>query len=133
MGRDPFDPESLRISDDTLEYLSSKKRVPRHRPGALFLKGPIPWNWLTRAASLPGKTLHISVLLWKRAGGCKHPTVRFCAQYAGEWGISAYSARRALHALVKADLITIRQQPGRCPQVTLLDVPEERGLEDCHG
>jgi hypothetical protein len=34
------------------------RRPPRHRRGERFLKGPIPWPWISAAAALPGKALH---------------------------------------------------------------------------
>lgn len=38
---------------------------------ALFLRGPIPLNWLSCAAVLPGKTLNVSIALWWLHGMAK--------------------------------------------------------------
>lgn len=37
-------------------------------PGKTFLKGPIPLPWLQGAARLPGKALHVGVVLWFLSG-----------------------------------------------------------------
>ena len=42
-----------------------EKLLPRHRQGEKFLKGPIPWDWLTKAAQLPGHALHVALVLWR--------------------------------------------------------------------
>ena len=44
------------------------RRQPRHRPGGLFLKGPLPWDWISRAAKLPGKSLGVGIVLWLLSG-----------------------------------------------------------------
>ena len=43
-------------------------KPPRHRKGGEFLKGPVPLDWLRRAASLGGKSLAVGLVLWFDAG-----------------------------------------------------------------
>jgi hypothetical protein len=124
---DPFDPAGLRVpaSDPPVLPKLPSKRPPRHRPGEPFLKGPIPWPWLATAARLPGKTLHVAVLLWKEAGCRKSRTVALCLSWAGELGVREDSARRALRHMAAAGLVRVRHRPGRCLEVTLLDLTRE--------
>ena len=63
---DPFDPAVLTLP--RVATLPPPNRPPRHRSGEKFLKGPIPWAWLQRAFLLPGKALHVALLLWREAG-----------------------------------------------------------------
>jgi hypothetical protein len=118
---DPFDPKNLRASDSPLKSFLAKK-PPRHRKGEPFLKGPISWPWLVRAAQLPGKSLHVALLLWREAGCRKSRTVRFCLSHAEGMGMHFYTARRALRRLAIAGLVEINRQPGRGLEVTLLEV-----------
>ena len=37
----------------------------------LFLRGPVPLEWLGKAAALPGKTLNVAIALWWRHGMAK--------------------------------------------------------------
>jgi hypothetical protein len=37
----------------------------------LFLRGPIPLEWLVKAAALPGKTLNVAIALWWLYGMAK--------------------------------------------------------------
>src|SRR5262249_6697444 len=108
----------------------ASKRPPRHRNGGKFLKGPIPWLWLMQAGQLPGKALHVALLLWKEAGCLKSRTVRFRLPAAAELGFHADTARRGLRALAGAGLVTVRHLPGRALEVTIADVPEEEDRGD---
>jgi len=67
---DSFDVDVLRLPGSDLTALRQKRRrkPPRHRQGEKFLKGPIPWPKLERAFLLPGKALHVALLLWREAG-----------------------------------------------------------------
>jgi hypothetical protein len=98
-------------------------RPPHHKPGEAFLKGPIPWSWLEAAMRLPGKALHVAVLLWQEAGCRKGRTVRFRLSHAARLGMHLDTARRGLRSLADAGLITIRHHPGECLEVTLLKAP----------
>jgi hypothetical protein len=123
-----FDPEALRLPQaDRAELLfRPSTKPPRHRPGERFLKGPIPWPWLEQAARLPGKALALSLALWREAGYRRRRTVRLCLARV-ELGVSEQAARRALRSLRTAGLVTVRREPGRGLEVTLLDWPPLNG------
>jgi hypothetical protein len=65
MTPDPFDPETLRLTENSPKFCPDPqlKKPPRHRSGEKFLKGPIPLLWLIQAGRLPGKALHVGLLL----------------------------------------------------------------------
>lgn len=98
-----------------------QKKPPRHRRGQKFLKGPIPWDWLRRAMVLPGKSLHVALILWKEAGIKKQRTVKLNLSALKELGIPRSTARRGLDALEVAGLVSVSHSAGRCLQVTLND------------
>jgi hypothetical protein len=124
---DPFDPHALRLTGEALDTPRSRspKGAPRHRPGEPFLKGPIPWRWLTTAAAMPGKALQVALLLWKEAGCRKSRCVTLCLSHGAEVGVSRKAGRHALRRLEAAGLVRVAYLPGRALQVTLLD-PSER-------
>jgi hypothetical protein len=120
---DSFDLDSLRLSPKLRSSLSEAvSRPPRHRDGEPFLKGPVPMNWLARAGQLPGKALHVAVLLWKTAGCRRSRTVRFCLSQGEVMGMHPNTARRALRRLAKAGLIEISHRSGQGLVVTLLEI-----------
>ncbi len=94
---------------------------PRHKAGQLFLKGPIPQMWLSRAASLPGKSLHVGLAVWFLAGMAKSRSVRLSAGVSRAFGVDRHAKYRALRWLEDARLVTVVRRPGRSPIVTLLE------------
>src|SRR5262249_17514423 len=119
--------EALRAPGSDLSALARQpsRRPPRHRQGDRFLKGPIPWSWLRHAFPLPGKALHVALLLWREAGCRRSRTVSLCLTSALPEGLSRQSARRGLRQLAGAGLVTVRQRPGRGLEVTLNDAPAD--------
>jgi hypothetical protein len=100
---------------------------PRRIQGA-FLKGPIPMDWLQRAGMLPGKALHLGVALWFRAGLAGSMTVKLANADLATIGVARDAKYDGLERLQAAGLISVAQQPGRAPTVTLLLVGEEAGV-----
>ena len=99
-------------------------RPPRHKPGKKFLKGPIPWEWLTRAAEQPGKTLHVAIALWFLEGITRTRTLPLSGKVLTALGVNRHSGYRALASLENAGLVSVVRHAGRSPVVTILDPPE---------
>jgi hypothetical protein len=100
---------------------SVSKKLPRHKPGQHFLKGPIPWNWLSKAAQLPGKALHVSVCLWYLAGLKSSRTIPLSMERLLELGVNRFAAYRGLKVLEEAGLVRVIRKRGRLSTVELLD------------
>ena len=97
------------------------KRPPRHRPGGAFLSGPVPWDWLSAASHLPGKALHVSIVLWRLVGLEKKRTVKWRPSEATSLGLDRHAVYRGLTALEGAGLVSVKRARGRAPEVTILD------------
>jgi len=98
-----------------------RARLPRHRPGERFLKGPIPWQWLTRAAQQPGRALHVAIAIWHWAFIKGSGQIALSISRLKELGVSRYAAYRGLKALERAGLISVHRQKGRKSVVTIMD------------
>ena len=120
-----FDPS--RLVPAPVIPTGGERRPPRHKPGEKFLKGPIPWTWLEQAFLLPGKALHVALLLWQTGGCTNNRTVRLCLNGALPEGLNRQAARRGLTQLTRAGLVSVLRRPGRGLVVTLLDAPESPG------
>jgi hypothetical protein len=117
---EPPDPERLRLR--SIPPIR-RRRLPRHRPGERFLKGPIPLTWLQHAGRLPGKALHVSIALWYFAGIKRTQEVSLSLSRLVEFGANRYAAARGLRALEAARLVSVVRHVGRRPVVTLLEGP----------
>jgi hypothetical protein len=103
-----------------------KAKPPRPAPGEKFLKGPIPWSWLSKGASLKGQTLHVGLALWFLAGMKRSQSVALSNSVLQDLGVSRYSGYRALQVLEGAGLISVDRHTGRNPVVTILDTRGEQ-------
>ena len=115
-----FDLQNL--SDASPLVVPPSPLPPRQQPGEVFLKGPIPWDWIVLAGQLPGKALQVALVLWREAGCKNSRTIPFRLSLALQFGIHPDTARRGIHALEKFGLVATRYIPGRYLEVTLRDV-----------
>src|SRR5262245_27202932 len=124
-SNDILDADALRAPPIDLDALRNRpsRKPPRHRGGEAFLKGPIPWPWLRLALTLPGRALHVALLLWKEAGCRRNRTVRFRLAGVVDLGMHPDTAKRGLRALARVSLVAVRHHPGQALEVTLLDAP----------
>ena len=94
-------------------------RPPRRVQG-YFVRGPVPWAWITAATRLPGRALHIGMSLWFRVGRTNDMTVSLSLNaVAVELGFDRSTASRALAALSRAGLVSVERGPGRNCAVTV--------------
>ena len=97
------------------------RRRQAARGGERFLRGPIPWPWLTRAGSLGGRALQVGLVIWHYTAMQRAETVRInLATTAEEFGADRTTMGRGLERLERAGLVAVSRGPGRCHQVTLL-------------
>jgi hypothetical protein len=116
--------EQYRLPPEMIGSFSGRKRPPRHKPDDPFIKGPIPYTWVSAACRLPGAGLRAAMAF-------RFLCCRFRQQ--NRWGleksakglrISVDSVRRALHAAELAGLLVVVREPGCKVEVTIREIPE---------
>jgi len=114
------------MSVDTLRLqprpLPPRIAPPRPKKGEKFVKGPIPWDWITVAGQLPGKAAQIALALWFAAGVHKARTFPVPMNRIRELGVTRQAAYRCLQAMEDAGLISLERGKGKRAMVTLLDL-----------
>jgi len=90
-----------------------------------FLGGAVPLPWLKAAARLPGKSLHVGMVLWYAAGLSGSASVHLSNTLCLRFGLDRNAKYRALRSLGDAKLVAVRPKRGRSPLVTILDCCEE--------
>jgi hypothetical protein len=119
-----IDPNGLRIERKTTSrVMSSARSIPRPKAGGMFLRGPIPLDWLSRASSLPGRSLHVGIAIWFMAGLKKTRSVPVSNITGLQFGLDRNAKYRALEWLEDANLVSVVRQAGRAPIVTILEPP----------
>ena len=87
------------------------------------LRGPIPLEWLSAAARLPGKSLHVGIALWFMGGLQKSRTVPVSNITSLRFGLDRNAKYRALAWLEGAGLVAVERKLGRTPIVTINHAP----------
>ena len=85
-----------------------------------FLKGPVPYPWLVKASQLPGKALHVGIVIHFLHGVTKSEEITLKNSILREFGVARHSGYRALKVLENAGLISVSRKLGRNPVVTVL-------------
>lgn len=101
----------------TLPQQRKKSRPPQRE---YFLKGPIPLLWLICAMALPGKALHVGLVLWFFHGLKGSHAVTLSPSQLARFGIQRETARRGLRSLEDAKLVTVERSGKKSPRVTLM-------------
>jgi len=92
-----------------------------------FLRGPIPWTWLVEAARLPGRTLHLGMVIWHLEGFQQTGTVKLKPSLCRELGMDRHASYRALKELERAGLVSVTRKRGAAAMVTL--TPQNRQVD----
>ena len=125
MHPDPFDPQQLSIPTNSKPATLSSRSRSGPRRKADFLKGPIPWSWLSAAMRLPGKALAVGVLVWHLSALRRKRVVKWEPRIARPIGLCRQTIHRGFAALEQAGLIRVERHTGRCPTITILDCEEK--------
>jgi hypothetical protein len=112
-------PESVRSMTPLVLDSIGKDRLPRHKAGEAFLRGPVPLAWIRKGAQLRGKALAVGLALWFKAGMTGDKEITAGKALWERVGIGRKSAYRGLNALERAGLVLVVRHRGRCPRVTI--------------
>jgi hypothetical protein len=87
--------------------------------GRKQLRGPIPIDWLSSAARLPGKSLHVGIALWVMGTLRKSSIVPLTNITGRHFGLDRNAKYRGLSCLEQAGLVSVQRKLGRAPMVTI--------------
>lgn len=80
----------------------------------------LPVRWIERAAGLPGKALHVAMVLLYLTSLRKSAEVRFSQRTLRRFGTSRDASYDALTRMTAAGLVRLKKSPGRAHVVMLL-------------
>jgi len=133
LGDDPYDPSNLVLTPEQVEAGIEASRINRvkalpkpRRVIAGDFYPAAPRKWINKAGHLPGKTLHVALVIWLQATLKKSKTLSLSNKLLDKIGVKKWAKRAALLALEGAGLIQVEWKPGCNPIVTIKmdeDVP----------
>ena len=92
------------------------------RPSAfeiMISKGPISLDWISEAAKLPGKALHLAVAIQWLAGMGSPTKLKITAKALELLGVSKNAYRDGLRRLEEAEHISVERRVGQFPWVSI--------------
>lgn len=118
------------ITDDQIQtvrfqYDSKSKEVIKKRISDPFLKGPIPLNWLTIAAQLPGKTLNVALAIRWLSGMNPRSHIKLTRKALALFHVSSDATFDGLKRLESKGLIRVQRFPGKRPLIEVLEIPKD--------
>jgi DNA-binding MarR family transcriptional regulator len=102
--------------------------LPNYIQGEKFFRGPVSLRWLTTAGRLPGRALQAALVCQHLGRLKKSRRFRLEGALLKEMGVSRQSVYRALDRLERAGLLQVKRKQGRCPIVTILDLPRSASI-----
>ena len=84
-----------------------------------FIKGPIPGEWLSIAAELPGKSLHVGLAIWFQKGLTKCNSIKVTNKTRKKFSLLRDAYLRGLEELEKAGLVGVERKQGACAKITI--------------
>jgi hypothetical protein len=97
--------------------------TPLRRSSGLFLKGPIPFDWLKKANALGGSTGIIATGLWFYVGLNNSKSFKVDSKLDQLTGVARQTRQHALRKLQQAGLVELSQPHGAYPLVTVITNP----------
>ena len=90
----------------------------------LFLRGPVPMDWLSKAAELPGKTLNVALAIWWLQGMTQSELFKLTRKSLSLFGIKRDAASISLKRLEGAGLIRVQRNIGQRPTISIIHLHE---------
>jgi hypothetical protein len=112
--------EAFRYSGNELGRKKQATRKPK-TVGA-FIRGPIPLDWLGRAAKIPRRNaVLVGLVLFYLAGlASKRDGLVLCVERCKTFGLGRKAVQRGLADLEAAGLVRVDRVVGRCPRVDIV-------------
>lgn len=128
----PFTPKAFSLADIDLDKELGICAQPGQQPKSpaarvtnrsqkLFIKGPIPFDWLQRANAIGGSTGIVAVALWFYAGLSGNKHFKVDSRLDQLCGLTRQTRDHILQRLGYRGLIRLSKRRGSYPTVEILD------------
>lgn len=110
------------IAVTRLSYCSTSSSYVQGRKAVknLFVKGPIPLDWLTEVALLPGKCLNVAMAIQWLLGMSGGRPVKLTKRAEMSFNVSGDTSRECLNRMETAGLIQLDRSPGKRPLIKVI-------------
>jgi hypothetical protein len=106
----------------------ARRKSPAPRKRAVPILGAfypaIPEAWIETAARLPGKALHVALILRRKSVLTRSAAVYLTTNDIMPLGVDRSAKRHALCEMEKAGLVIVDRRNGRSPLVTIIPMED---------
>ena len=127
-----LDDKNIPVKRLRIKQSSSGARLTEVVTSKPFLKGPIPMDWLSSAARLPGKALNVALAIRWLDGMNGGQPIKLTAKSLERLNVSQDAYRDGLRRLEKAGLVSVTRKPGQRPTVLVrqpAELPQSRPVQ----
>ena len=111
----------MKVNDQTIGSNQSYEGSHEHQKTLrLFIKGPIPFEWLRKANALGGSTGAVASGLWFYAGLCGRKRFKIDSRLDLLCGLTRQTRNHILQRLHYSQLIVLTPKHGAYPTVEIL-------------
>jgi DNA-binding MarR family transcriptional regulator len=115
-----FNMDDFRCSEISIQATPQKPKK-RKKANGRFIRGPIPWNWITKLSGLSSSSNLVAWAIWHVAGLVSRETdLQIHKELLNDLNISRWTFARALSSLEKAGLVQVKRRKGARPLITIL-------------
>jgi hypothetical protein len=82
---------------------------------------PTPLEWISTAAKLPGKSLHVGQALWYFSGLRKTQAVKLPKKVLSLFGVSRHAYNNCLSIMEAVGLVKVERRAGKGHLVTIIE------------
>lgn len=107
------------ISTQKYCYVSKTGVMGIHKKPEPFIKGPIPLDWINRAAGLPGKALNVALAIRWLSDMNNNRPIKITKIAMQEFCFSKDAATDAIKRLEADGLVSVARRPGQKSLITL--------------
>lgn len=115
--------ELWKPAEATITVHEETYRQKGARPGASFVKGPLPTAWISACHKADTNALILALeILHLTGSNIEHPSpvwVKATTTLGRKLGLSRYQRYRAIEALEKAELADVDRQPNCAPKLRM--------------
>ena len=121
-----LDDRDIPVKKLQMRASSTGPRLTEASTSKPFMKGPIPMDWLSSAAHLPGKALNVALAVHWLAGMNGNKPTKLIGKSLKLLNVSDDACSDGLRLLEAAGLIAVTRLPGQRPVVAVrqLDPPQ---------
>ncbi len=96
---------------------------PDIKIGTLFLKGPLPLEWINQACQSQGRAIDVGLAIWFLTYMKRKQPITLNQRTLDHFALNRHAGYRGLKGLEENGLVEVKRAPGKSARVFLRKIP----------